>query len=470
MKGISMRAQLSFLAVVLVILAVGRVQAQQAVDAPTPLSANSLQGGGPSVGPVGLKVAPFTLLEPLPDDLGLVTAQDKDKDKGKDKGKEKDTKEKTKPPIDPKQQPVDAFAPETASLPEPSSGFNPHMLGDLPGAFSLKPIMLPVSQTIRTFQFVTTLTPVQQINPNGTITIRQVATTTQIPLTIQRVVTMQIVTHVPLASVGASKVAENQSPMPQDRGYITYNYYNGVSGPSGPPVPQQQTTFNGAPATITTATPNAPRLAIQRGVIGFEKAFLDGNASIAVRVPIFGAHGDGGFSQSDLGDVSVFLNVALYRDDAGNVFSGGLGVTTPTGPNVDTIAGNVHPWLLQPFVGYRRNLDNFYLHGFTSVAIPTDGRVVTALYNDVGAGYWLYRGDGDRLITALIPTFEVHVTTPLNHRQPTDLITVPDIVALTGGMHIGVGSRSLLTLGVVTPVTGPRPWTVEATVQLNIRF
>ena len=76
----------------------------------------------------------------------------------------------------------------------------------------------------------------------------------------------------------------------------------------------------------------------------------------------------------------------------------------------------------------------------------------------------------DFTITALIPTIEAHITTPLNHRQPTDVFTTPDLVALTAGMHIGLGSRSMLTLGATAPVTGPRPWNVEAVAQFNFRF
>jgi hypothetical protein len=43
-------------------------------------------------------------------------------------------------------------------------------------------------------------------------------------------------------------------------------------------------------------------------------------------------------------------------------------------------------------------------------------------------------------------------------------------VDLTAGATFGLGNRSILALGVVTPVTGPKPFDVEALVQLNIRF
>jgi len=129
-------------------------------------------------------------------------------------------------------------------------------------------------------------------------------------------------------------------------------------------------------------------------------------------------------------------------------------VTAPTGPPVYTVVGNIHPWLLQPFLGYRLSLDRFYVQGFSSVAVPTDERQVLGMFNDIGAGYWLYRASGSGFISAIIPTVEAHVTTPLNHRNVNDPITIPDFVALTAGVHIGLANRAMLTVGVVVPVTG----------------
>jgi hypothetical protein len=43
-------------------------------------------------------------------------------------------------------------------------------------------------------------------------------------------------------------------------------------------------------------------------------------------------------------------------------------------------------------------------------------------------------------------------------------------VDLTAGAHLGLPWQSVLTLGVNTPVTGLRPYGVEAIVQFNYRF
>src|SRR5262249_4078442 len=113
--------------------------------------------------------------------------------------------------------------------------------------------------------------------------------------------------------------------------------------------------------------------------------------------------------------------------------------------------------------------DRLFLHGFTSIGVPTDSRDVTLLFNDVGVGYWMYSG-GPGLIRAIVPTVEAHISTPMDHRSVTDTIFATDVAVLTGGVHGGLGARSLLTFGVATPVTGPRPFSVEAIVQFNMRF
>jgi hypothetical protein len=44
------------------------------------------------------------------------------------------------------------------------------------------------------------------------------------------------------------------------------------------------------------------------------------------------------------------------------------------------------------------------------------------------------------------------------------------VVDLTGGLNINVGERSLLSLGAVTPVTGPRPFSIEALLLFNVFY
>jgi hypothetical protein len=379
-------------------------------------------------------------------------------------------------------QPARPEADEFASAPAPGGeapvGLNPNMIGDFPGYFGLQKILFPVTQVVTTFQNVQMGTRQGFIIVDGVKVPVQVPNIVRVPVTTQSTVNVPIVTSVLLGFGGGNfKVAENQTPMPTDRGYLTYNYYNGVRGPGSssdtPQFTSQSTIVNGVPATVTSVGPGGPpAIDLHRQTFGFEKTFLDGYASIGMRLPFAQVQGDGSLGQQDIGDMSWLFNYALYRDTAtGSVLSAGIMATLPTGPPVYTLAGNIHPALVQPFFGYRWATDRFYVQGFTSSAFPTDSRFVTGMFNDIAVGYWLYRDRSrDAFISAVIPTLETHVTTPLNHRGANSLITVPDIVALTGGVHIGFANRAILTIGVTVPVTGPQVFPVEAVAQFNFRF
>jgi hypothetical protein len=95
-------------------------------------------------------------------------------------------------------------------------------------------------------------------------------------------------------------------------------------------------------------------------------------------------------------------------------------------------------------------------------------------YNDVGAGYFIYRAaDPEALIAAIVPTMEVHVNTPLNHRVSHAVGAksgTPDVVDLTFGASVALGRRAILSAGVVNPVTGPRPYDLEVVALLNIFY
>ena len=43
-------------------------------------------------------------------------------------------------------------------------------------------------------------------------------------------------------------------------------------------------------------------------------------------------------------------------------------------------------------------------------------------------------------------------------------------MVLTEGVQIGLGSGTSVTVGVAVPVTGPRPFDLEAILQLNFRY
>jgi hypothetical protein len=268
--------------------------------------------------------------------------------------------------------------------------------------------------------------------------------------------TSHLVSHqirAPLASRASMKIAENESPACQDRIFGTYSFYNDVNHSIEPAL--------------------APSFDIHNETFGFEKTFLDGNASFGLRVPFFQRTGGSGVSESDIGDLDLIFKYALINDcQCGNVLSLGLVVTVPTGPDYVTPAGvTIRDAVLQPFVGYIYTMEDFYFHGFTSLAVPTDSRDVTLLFLDNAVGYWVYRDNHcDALLTGIVPTVEGHVNIPLNHEGAfADPIGFSTQVDVTAGVHL-VFHNADLAMGVVVPVAGPLPYTIEALAQFNLRF
>jgi hypothetical protein len=347
------------------------------------------------------------------------------------------------------------------------------MLGDLPGVYVLRDIFVPATRTISTTQLVTRtvqIFPIDQKPVNVQVTV-------PVPVQQQSTVLVPATVRVVAPFHAAFKIAEDESPRPEDRVFFNYNYYSDVTGPTTsfgvPHTEVVNTTLNGRPATVTTVTPAvpSPQTDLHREVVGFEKTFLGGDASIEVRAPVVEQVGADAIGGSDFGDMTLVVKYAFVNDRvSGDVLSAGLALTVPTGPGLPLPGGDrLRDTLLQPWAGYIWNLDRFYVEGFTSLVVPTDMRDVMLLFNDVGVGYALYRG-GAGFVTAVVPTVEAHVTTPLNHRSADSLVTMPDLVVLTAGSHFEIGRDAILSVGVAAPVTGPRAFDVEALVQLNYRF
>jgi hypothetical protein len=278
------------------------------------------------------------------------------------------------------------------------------------------------------------------------------------------------------------KIADDESPRPVDRLIFTYNYYNDVNGG-----------FNAG------LNPGVGRSDVHQEVFGFEKTFLDRNASVGLRLPLYTLDNSGGSVQgiggtfTDVGDLTVVTKFVLIENrETGSLFSGGMCITVPTGPTnfagvppaiipqgaittingVDVIATPAHDTLLQPWLGGIWEGGSYYIHGFTALDIPTSTPDVTMLYNDIGVGYYLMRDrNPGRLLTGVVPTFEVHVNTPLNHRgSGNGVVGTPDWVDLVGGVIFELNHRSILTLAVGAPITGPKPYDLEGILAFNYRF
>src|SRR5262245_34590916 len=303
----------------------------------------------------------------------------------------------------------------------------------------------------------------------------------QAPRRVTRVITVPVIVPIPVPGGGTTtttrtsiailpgtrdfKVADNGSPRPQDRIYFSFNYFDDLNADAN-------RRFGG----------DARNVRLYREAFGLEKTFFDGNASIDLRLPMNTLTVDStqpslNGSRTDVGDLGIILRYALLRnDELDNWLTAGIAVVVPTGP--DTVAGipaasGPHSTTLQPFLGALWNRGSFYIQGFSAIDIPMDTSDVTLMYNDVGIGYFLYHAPERRIVTAFAPAFEVHVTTPLDHRGPISATTgtfASDIVDLSVVGNFELFGRGSLSAGIVTPVTGPRPFNVEAVVQLRVRF
>jgi hypothetical protein len=265
-------------------------------------------------------------------------------------------------------------------------------------------------------------------------------------------------------SLRTFKMSDDQSPRPLDRVYFDFNYFNNVNA-----------------AVNRRFDIDLHNIALYRELFGVEKTFLDGSASLSLVVPVnsltaSSSSGLGG-SSTDFGDLTIIYKQALLDDRCtGNLLSAGLALTLPTGPDRfanSPVVPAQHNTFFQPFVGYIFNYERWYIHGFSSLDVPTDSNDVTAWYNDVGIGYQLYRTRECRFLTAIVPTLEFHLTTPLNHRgafRTDDPAGTPDVLTLTLGTHFEIRQNALFTVGLNTPVTGPRPYDFEVIAQFALRF
>lgn len=232
----------------------------------------------------------------------------------------------------------------------------------------------------------------------------------------------------PGATIGRMKVAENTSPLPRDRVYVNYSYFNNT--------PLYQGGVN-----VNRVTP------------GIEKTFLSGLASVELRTPfattLDSTVTDGGITNTnntEFGNMSVFFKALLAQNDQ-LAFSTGLGVTVPTADDfkLQDVNGtsllkvrneSVH---LLPFVGlvYTPN-DRFFAQSIFQVDVDVNGNPVSAtsfangaptgslttigrphdrtyMYLSFNAGYWLFLDpQSDRFITGLAPTFEYHLNQSLD--------------------------------------------------------
>jgi hypothetical protein len=251
----------------------------------------------------------------------------------------------------------------------------------------------------------------------------------------------------------AINISENEIPRPMDRAYVMYNYYSDVAA-------------SGLAFGSTGAQ-------VHREMVGGEKTFLSGNASVGVRLPVFEIFGTSSEASSQLGNTSLIFKYAFLNNRrTGDVFSAGMVLSLPTGVALKVPGqSSVNSTYFQPWAGGIFHIGNVYFIDFTSIAAPTDARDVTLFFESFGVGYWAYRNpDRNAWFRGIIPTVEFHANIPLNHQGLSSVpIGFPNMVDFTGGCYFLI-RRAFLGMAAGTPLTGPRPYGVEGMVSLNYFF
>lgn len=285
----------------------------------------------------------------------------------------------------------------------------------------------------------------------------------------------------PGANVGRSNLVENTSPLPRDRVYVNYSYFNNT------PV------FPGG-------------VGVNRVTPGYEKTFFGGNASVEVRMPFANTinstiyqDGQGNYFNSDgtqLGNLTTYVKGLLYRNETFAI-SSGLGFALPTAQNYnlkDTQTGStllhvtnqsVH---LLPFIGgvYTPN-QRFFAQSMLQFDFDTTGNSVQMqdfgnptgqlysmgrardaswLFASVSTGYWVYRDFGSgNLITGIAPLVELHNNSTISSAQgvsgnvpsgPQSVGGGPGTQLINGtvGLNILFRDQGSLILGYATPIAG----------------
>lgn len=272
------------------------------------------------------------------------------------------------------------------------------------------------------------------------------------------------------AVVGRMKIAENSSPLPRDRFFINYSYFDNVPMIAG-------------------------GVNVNRFSPGVEKTFFDGRTSIEVRAPFAStldtdimADGTTNTSEVVFGNLTFNLKGLLYSNES-VAFSTGLGVTAPTANDLRVISASGNTLLnvdnesvhLMPFVGglYAPD-DRLFAQAMMQVDFDTNGNPisvdltgkglqevgrindVTYLYADIGAGYWLFRRDGGTQLRGAAAIAELHYNRSLTDEDfvqagPLQLGQFKghiELINLVLGTTLEIGDDKLLTLGYSTPVAG----------------
>jgi hypothetical protein len=261
------------------------------------------------------------------------------------------------------------------------------------------------------------------------------------------------------------KVAENNSPLPQDRIGVNVNFaprvYNGYSDGfmAGDDIFEyrffiEKTLFD-------------ERLSVDFMVPFYQTSTRDlGDTGIALNGP---------GTATSFGDIAFGLKYLLHRSER-SALSVGVRVETPTGKEIfQPDPGNIwytsasdDVWHFTPYAGIvLEPTDRVFVQSFLGYRMNTgsldrpdpfvslrDQDLFTA---DLSVGYWLYRSPNRRGLTGIVPTLELHYTGSFESAGPRGNVSNgvyanSDILNLTAGVTAFVNERCSITAGLAVPL------------------
>jgi len=234
-------------------------------------------------------------------------------------------------------------------------------------------------------------------------------------------------------------------------------------------------------------------------VIRFDTAIADASSGGVGRMKIDGvAIGNG--SDTAFGNLTLYPKVLLHNGPRLAV-SGGMGIVLPTASDITARFADGTPLMnisndavrLQPFLGGMFTpSERLFVHGFLQCDVETTGNAVrlnatgnglqragtitdgTNLFVDAGVGYWLYKSQGTRGVTGIIPTVEIHQNIALGGSDVVNAgpFTVGNFAGRSSLTNVVAGStiefnqRSHLTAAYVGPIGGGSARAFDGGVQL----
>jgi hypothetical protein len=217
-----------------------------------------------------------------------------------------------------------------------------------------------------------------------------------------------------------SPISENNRPLPTDRVFFIYNgFTNAVT-----------TTFVTTGRTLDSD--------LNRYTMGFEKTFMNGWASIELRLPLLSSvdiqSPANVINNGNVGNLTLIYKQLLFQSED-TAIAAGLGLGLPTGENLTGQSNGTNFTLanqatyLLPYIGGMRTIgENGFLTAFSQIDIAASGdsfnvenrgslgklNAPTFARFDLGGGYWLMRDIDPRYLTGVALISEFHYLTTLS--------------------------------------------------------